>query len=99
MPYCSKGDSSFVEYCKICLSEHFSLLFDAFGVCRLLCKAIKKKAPYYCKEDKSSKLMEGLFSRTFFACFALRLVCSLHFKANERQLPYYCKGDSSFVEY
>ena len=40
-------------------------------MCRLLCKAIKKKAPYYCKEDKSSMLMEGLFSRTFFLLAAL----------------------------
>ena len=74
MPYCSKGDSSFVEFCKICLTEHFSLSFDAFGVCRLLCKAIKKKAPYYCKEDKSSMLMEGLFSRTFFFLLGFAIV-------------------------
>ena len=34
-------------------------------MCSVLCKAIKKKVPYYCKEDKSSMLMEGLFSNIF----------------------------------
>ena len=70
-----------------CYITHCLLRF-ANGVCSLLGKAIKRKAPFYCKEDKSSMLMEGLFSRTFFACFALLLVCSLHFKANERQMPF-----------
>ena len=42
-------------------------------------QSIKKKAPYYCKEDKSSMLMEGLFFRTFFCLlrFAIGVVCIL----------------------
>ena len=88
MPYYYKYDPSFVEIGGF-VHPNTSVYFDMQYVCRLLCRAIMKKAPYYCKEDKSSMLMEGLFSRTFFfACFALRLVCSLHFKANERQMPY-----------
>ena len=59
------------EKCHITLKTTYRLLRFALGVCSLLCKAIKKKAPYYCKEDKSSMLIEWLFSRTFFLLAAL----------------------------
>ena len=84
MPFYSKGDSSFASICAGCV------------VC-FVKQSIKKRL--ITQEDKSSMLMEGLFSRIFFACLALRLVFSLHFKANERQMPYCSKCDSSFVEY
>ena len=69
---------------KIFLSEHFSFFFDALCVCRLLSKAVKKKATYYYKEVISSMIMEGLFLSNIFACVALRFVCNLLFKANEK---------------
>ena len=52
--------------CHITVKATHRLLQFALVVCSLLCKAIMKKAPFYCKEDKSSMLMEGFFSRTFF---------------------------------
>ena len=92
MPYYYKYDPLFVEI-RGSFYPNTSVYFDM----QLICKAVKKKAPYYYKEDISSMLMDELFSRTFFARFALRLVCSLLCKAKEKKMPYYYKIDSSFA--
>ena len=68
----------------------------AICVCRLFCRAIKKKAPCYYKKD-IIHVNGGVFFSNIFACVALRFVCSLLFKANERKVPYYSKDDSSFA--
>ena len=86
MPYYYKYDPLFVEI-RGSFYPNTSVYFDMQYVCRLLCRAIIKKAPYYYKKDISSMLMEGLFSRTSLLA-SLCAWCGVCFVKQMRKMPY-----------